>query len=111
MPAGGAGTHAWTAAPPGHSADGGTGSLWDGLREGASLWWQTHPARLALELGQPLLERYAQAHPMKLLALGAGTGAVLVLARPWRLISVTGLLVATLKSAHRSALASAVRPP
>jgi hypothetical protein len=79
-----------------------------GLRQGLRAWWRAQPAHLALELGQPLFEKYARAHPLKVLVLSAGAGAVLVLARPWRLISVTGMLVAALKSTELSALASDV---
>lgn len=83
-----------------------------GWRQGLRAWWRSQPAHLALELGQPVFEKYARAHPLKVLALAAGAGAVLALARPWRLISVTGVLVAALKSAQLSSLASDVlRPP
>ena len=91
-------------APAGGDAD----SLWQGLRHSASVWWHGHPARLALEVAQPVFEKYARAQPMKVMGICAATGAVLVLIRPWRLISLTGLLVAGLKSAQMSALASAV---
>lgn len=79
-----------------------------GWRQGLRAWWRSQPAHLALELGQPVFEKYARAHPIKVLALSAGAGAVVVLARPWRLISVTGVLVAALKSAQLSSLASDV---
>ncbi len=84
---------------------------WSALRRSARAWWRAQPAHLALELGQPVFEKYASAHPLKLLALSAGTGAVLVLARPWRLISITGLLVAALKSTQLSALAADLLRP
>jgi len=35
-----------------------------------------------------------------LLAISVGLGAALTLARPWKLISVTTLLIALLKSSH-----------
>lgn len=87
------------------------GGAWQHIREAASAWWHAHPARLALEVAEPVLEKYARAHPMRVLALSAATGAALVLARPWRLISVTGLLVAAVKSTQVSALASAMLRP
>ncbi len=91
--------------------DDGPGSAWPHLRRSLGAWWQTHPARLALEVAQPVCERYARAHPLKVLGVSAATGAVLVLARPWRLISITGLLVAALKSSQMSALAAALLRP
>jgi len=93
---------------PGRDAPAGT---WSTLRQAARSWWRSQPAHLALELGQPVFEKYARAHPVKVLALSAGAGAALVLARPWRLISITGVLVAVLKSAQLSALASEVLHP
>lgn len=86
-------------------------SPWQGLREAAGVWWQSHPAHLALELAEPLFEKYARAHPMRVLAVSAAAGAALVLARPWRLISVTGLLVAALKSSPMPALGSLLLRP
>ncbi len=87
------------------------GGPWQNLREAASAWWHAHPARLALEVAEPVFKKYARAHPMRVLALSAATGAAVVLARPWRLISVTGLLVAAVRSTQVSALASALLRP
>lgn len=97
--------------PPAGQASAAPAGAWSSLRRAAHSWWRAQPAHLALELGQPVLEKYARAHPVKLLALSAGAGAALVLARPWRLISLTGLLVAALKSAQLSALAAEVLHP
>ena len=44
--------------------------LWRRLRRTAAAWWRTHPAHLALEVVQPMVGRYAQAHPVKLLTVG-----------------------------------------
>jgi hypothetical protein len=93
--------------PEGHTAQG----PWQGLRQAAGTWWQSHPAHLALELAEPVFEKYARAHPLRVLAVSAATGAALVLARPWRLISVTGVLMAALKSTQMPALASALLRP
>lgn len=87
------------------------GGAWQNIREAASAWWHAHPARLALEVAEPVFEKYARAHPMRVLALSAAAGAALVLARPWRLISVTGLLVGAVRSTQVSALASAMLRP
>jgi hypothetical protein len=44
------------------------------------------------------LNRYAHDKPMQLLGAAAALGAALVVVRPWRLVSITGLLLATVKS-------------
>lgn len=89
----------------------GLASLWRTLQRTARAWWQSHPAHLALEVAEPLFDKYARAHPTKVLTIAAATGAALVLAKPWRLISITGLLVAAAKSTQVSALAAALLRP
>jgi len=61
-------------------------------------WWRRHPANAMVQLAQPLLQRYARKQPGKLIAIAAGTGAVLMLVKPWRLLSVTALAAAVLKT-------------
>ncbi len=100
--------------PPGPAPDdmpGGFEGAWQNIRQTAGSWWRTHPAHLALEVAQPVFERYARLHPVRVVAFSAAAGAALVLLRPWRLISVTGLLVAAVKSTQMSALASAMLRP
>jgi hypothetical protein len=67
-------------------------------------WWRHHPAHMGVELATPALSAYAERKPMQYLAIAAGVGAVLMLLRPWRLISVTGLIVALVKSSQLSSL-------
>lgn len=67
-------------------------------------WWRSHPASMGLELATPMLSNYARRKPVQFLAIAAGMGAVILVARPWRLISVTGLLVALVKSSELSGL-------
>jgi hypothetical protein len=55
---------------------------------------------MAVELGTPALQAYAERHPGRFIAAAGVTGAVLVFARPWRLISVTTLLLAVVKSSQ-----------
>jgi hypothetical protein len=74
------------------------------LRNAAGAWWRHHPARMGVELATPALSQYAHRKPLQFLAIAAAVGAVTVVARPWRLISVTGLLVALLKSSQLSGL-------
>jgi hypothetical protein len=61
-------------------------------------WWRRHPANAAGQLARPLLERYAREQPAKLIAAAAATGALVVLLRPWRLLSITAMLGAALKT-------------
>lgn len=63
----------------------------------AKSWWKKHPANAALTLATPTLQRYAQAHPGKVVAYGAAAGAVLYVARPWRLLSVTTIAALVLR--------------
>jgi hypothetical protein len=75
-----------------------------GLRYAFGTWWRHHPAHMAVELATPTLSRYAGRKPLQFLGIAAAVGAVLVLARPWKLMSATGLLVAVLKSSQLSSL-------
>ena len=85
--------------------------LWRALRRTTAIWWRSHPAHLAVEVVQPALGQYARAHPLTLLGVAAALGAVAVLAKPWRLIPVTGLLMATFKSkAFTHFIASVLMP-
>ncbi|SEL09120.1 hypothetical protein SAMN05518845_104413 [Variovorax sp. YR750] len=61
-------------------------------------WWRRHPAHAVGQLARPVLEHYARKEPAKLMAAAAATGALLVLARPWRLLSATAVLAAVLKT-------------
>ena len=61
-------------------------------------WWRRHPANAAGQLARPLIERYAREQPAKLIAAAAGAGALIVLIRPWRLLSITAVLAAVLKT-------------
>jgi hypothetical protein len=74
------------------------------LRRAARAWWRYHPAHLGLELVTPALASYGRKKPMQYLGLAAALGGVIVLARPWRLISVTGLIVAIAKSSQLSSV-------
>ncbi len=83
----------------------GGASRWTTLRESVRRYWEEHPARLAAGLAAPLLSHWGRRHPAAFIALAAGLGAALVMARPWRLISLTGVLVAVLKSPHLASMA------
>jgi hypothetical protein len=64
----------------------------------AQRWWRRHPAHAVGQLARPVLEHYARKEPAKLIAVAAATGAVLVLVKPWRLLSLTAVLAAVLKT-------------
>lgn len=70
----------------------------------ARSWWRHHPASMGLDLVTPALSSYAARKPLQYLGIAAAIGAVLMVARPWRLISVTGLIVAIVKSSQLSGL-------
>ncbi|MDO8375028.1 MAG: hypothetical protein V4639_17390 [Pseudomonadota bacterium] len=83
-------------------------STWSLVKQTATSWWHGHPASLALDFAQPRMQRFAQEQPLKLLAIAAGIGAATVFLRPWRLISLTGLVFAALKSSEVAGLASSL---
>ena len=78
---------------------------WRSARDTARLHWEEHPARLAIGLATPLLSHWGRRHPLAFLGIAATIGAALVMARPWKLMSLTGVLVAALKSSNLASLA------
>lgn len=84
--------------------EGGAGGWFAHVRRAASAWWRHHPAHLGLELATPALSAYAGKKPLQYLGIAAAVGALVVIVRPWRLISVTGLLVAIAKSSQLSSV-------
>lgn len=61
-------------------------------------WWRRHPANAVGQLAYPLLQRHAREQPYKVLGIAAGIGALLVVTKPWRLLSVTAIAAAVLKT-------------
>ena len=79
------------------------GSDWFGhVGHAVKTWWRYHPAHMAVDLATPLMRSYARRKPVQLLGISLAAGAALTFARPWRLISLTTLLVAVLKSSQLS---------
>lgn len=75
-------------------------SFWpSALARAVRTWWRHHPVTMAVDVAKPVLGRYARGHPFKLLAVAAAAGVAIVVIRPWRLLSVGGILLATVKSA------------
>lgn len=68
------------------------------LRRGARTWWQSHPVHGVVELAQPALEDYAQRRPFKLVGIAAGAGAALTLLKSWRVLSLTGVAIALIRT-------------
>ncbi|MDO8385617.1 MAG: hypothetical protein Q7T13_04345 [Polaromonas sp.] len=77
---------------------------WDLVKQVAASWWRSHPAHLALDVTKPMVQDFAREQPVKLLGIAAATGAALVLLRPWRLISLTGVALALFKSTEVSGI-------
>jgi hypothetical protein len=91
--------HDASTAPPHDARPHGRGNVWVSVaRSVAQRWWRRHPAHAVGQLARPVLEHYARTEPAKLMAAAAATGALLVLVKPWRLLSVTAVLAAVLKT-------------
>lgn len=73
-----------------------------GVSAAARSWWRHHPAQVVVEMATPALQSYMRRRPFQVLAVSAGVGALLVVTRPWRLISLTTLVVAIVKSSQLS---------
>ena len=78
------------------------------LMHAVQVWWRHHPAKLALEIAQPSLHQYAQRKPYHLLGIAAAVGVATVFVRPWRLVSVTGLALAAVKSSGIANMAMSI---
>ena len=83
-------------------------STWDLVRQVISAWWRNHPAHMALDVARPVVSSYAEGYPLQLLGISAGLGAAVALLRPWRLMSLTGLLMAVVKSPQLSGVVSSL---
>ncbi|RYF76975.1 MAG: hypothetical protein EOO22_00435 [Comamonadaceae bacterium] len=74
----------------------------------AARWWARHPANAATHLAAPVLQRYARQEPVKLIAAAAGVGVLIVLVKPWRLLSLTAILAAVLKTSDIAAMVTSL---
>lgn len=75
---------------------------WAVVRGAMRSWWRHHPASAAFDLARPVIGKLAQEQPFKLLGIAAGIGVAAVVLRPWRLVSLGGIALATLKSSQLS---------
>jgi hypothetical protein len=81
------------------------GGGWFGhMSHAVKTWWRYHPAHMAVDLATPVLRGYARRKPLQLLGISMAAGAALTFARPWKLLSLTTILVAVLKSSQLSHL-------
>ena len=71
-----------------------------GVTRAARTWWRHHPAQLALEMATPTLQSYMRRKPFQVLGISVAVGAALAVTRPWRLISLTTVLIAVVKSSQ-----------
>jgi hypothetical protein len=94
------GEQAWEQPEPGS----GPAAWFASFKRAAGAWWRHHPAHLGLEHATPVLSSYAARKPLQFLGIAAALGAVVMVARPWRLISITGLIVALVKSSQLSSV-------
>lgn len=101
-PQSGPGEQAFIGHSPDMPATAPSRSAWQTVQRALRVWWYNHPAQLALELGKPVLSRYAQEKPLQLLGISAAAGVAIVLLKPWRLVSVTSLAMAAIKSSQVS---------
>lgn len=89
-----------------HDAEGDAGNLeggtWGILKQALGAWWHHHPVSVAFGLAKPALKHYAEEKPLQLLGIAAAAGAAAVVLRPWRLVSIGSVLLATLKSSELS---------
>ncbi len=79
-------------------------TLFSTVSHALSVWWRHHPFNAAVDLARPVVQGYARQHPAKLLGIAAVAGAAVVIIKPWRLVSIGGLLLATVKSSGLSSV-------
>ena len=72
-------------------------------------WWQEHPVRLALDVSVPVLQTFARAYPLPVMAVCVAVGAAVVWLRPWRLLPLSALFMATARSVPLGDLLAAWR--
>lgn len=58
--------------------------LLQAARNLVDVWWERHPANVAIQVGAPLLERTVRRKPMQALAVSAAVGAAIFVLKPWR---------------------------
>lgn len=87
------------------------GTKWRAFKRAARAWWHNHPANVALDLAKPVIGDYAKKHPLRVLGIAAGVGAATVVIKPWRLVSLGGIALATMKSSGISGVILSLLTP
>ncbi|HYW56897.1 MAG TPA: hypothetical protein VE934_08050 [Polaromonas sp.] len=80
----------------------GSSGTWGLVKQVTTSWWRGHPAHMALDFLKPMVQSYAEDKPVRMLGISAAIGAAIVVIRPWRLMSLTGVLIAVAKSKELS---------
>jgi hypothetical protein len=86
------------------SSSSNSSSTWGVVKRAVKTWWDHHPVSVAFDLARPVVGHYAEGKPFQLLGIAAGIGAAAVLLRPWRLVSLGGVLLTALKSSELSSV-------
>ena len=84
---------------------------WGVIKNAVRSWWEHHPASTALDLAEPLIGQYARDKPFRLLGIAAGAGVAIAVFKPWRLISLGGVLLAAMKSSDVSSVIFSILSP
>lgn len=70
---------------------------WSTLKRVVRAWWDHHPANVALDIAKPLVGQCARKYPFRVLGIAAGVGAAFIFFKPWRLMSLGGIVLAAMK--------------
>lgn len=84
---------------------------WGKLKFLARSWWRNHPANYAVQIARPSIDDYAAKEPFKLVGLAAAVGAAAMVIKPWKILPLTALLLAPLKSSGFTSTAVALFAP
>lgn len=95
----------------GEGPEGSRDSTWALVKRTTRTWWKNHPANIALDFATPVVGDYARKHPFRVLGIAAGVGALAVAIKPWRLVSLGGLLLATVKSSDLTSVVLSMLTP
>lgn len=75
------------------------------VRRAGRAWWNAHPVHDAVDFARPALQDYAEHKPYQLVGIAAGAGVALTLLRAWRILPLTGVALALVKSSDLKATA------
>lgn len=84
---------------------------WALIKRALKSWWHHHPASIAIDVARPLIGRYAQEHPVQLVSIAAGVGVAAVMFKPWRLMSLGGIVLAAMKSSDLTGIVLSMLSP